>query len=256
MAKKDLLVRATIATDTGMEADKITNNFAVSWFDADHDGTGDNMVDLHEAFVRFYNIVPEGGLTRISALLSPVINVGANVCDMEIYDITNKGQVAATGEMDPVGSPIWATAWSIDAGVGDPLPSEVAYVVTLEATGRADAQVEAPDAGDFGGAVDRPQQRRTGRIYLGPLSSGAVTTVAGVVRPSSSLRDTARLAFRQLRNDIRAIDVTADLGVWSRKDRVVRAVTHVSMDNSFDTQRRRGEAPTLRTRMDLSGPAV
>lgn len=237
----DFLAVATLASSTGVTKDAVTNSFAVK----QEDGDGDEVLfELAEAIQRFYIHVPDGGLVTMSSMLSPTLSRAADACKVEIYDVS--------GELDGGvhGSPVFANTFTIDAtgGAATALPSEVAFVITLEALGRAGAAVEAPDGADPGTEVDRPKQRHTGRIYFGPLGAHTVSIVDGVARPASNIRDTSLLAMQNLASDLQATDPELELGVWSRRDGIVRVAHGVSCDNSFDTQRRRGESPTIRVR--------
>jgi hypothetical protein len=91
---------------------------------------------------------------------------------------------------------------------------------------------------------DRNLKRQRGRIYLGPFHHGAVTTGTSTadVRPSQTMVDSIKLAAEILIDDI-----PANWVVYSPTDNVGRTVTNGWIDNSWDTQRRRGASPTVRT---------
>jgi hypothetical protein len=241
----DVLVKVTLTKDSGVPADAVTNSFV---FTDLPDFTIPIVDGLAIALEDFYNAVPADGNIAIKDRLSSALNNGADQCRMDFYDI-------APGLLGQnLGSPIYSTTWQLAAQANsgiNPLPDEVAFCVTLEAQGRANQLVEAPDGIDPGSAMDRPRQRYTGRIFLGPLNDGAKSTLDGVVRPDVSIRDTALLAFKQLQDSVDAINVAMDLAVWSRVDRVVRSVDAVSADNAFDTIRSRGPRSTLRTRPEI-----
>ncbi len=109
------------------------------------------------------------------------------------------------------------------------LPSEVAITVSYHAALVSGA----------------PVNRRKGRIYFGPCSeqcsvqpaTGSDARVGDFV--SDSLRG-ASIALSQ------ANTTTLKWAVYSRVDLVAREITGGHVDNSFDTQRRRGAAPTTR----------
>lgn len=105
-----------------------------------------------------------------------------------------------------------------------PLPAEVALV------------------GSFYGTRNIP--RRRGRVYVGPLNLNALSTVplVGDAGPSDGLVRDLRSAMQGL-----AQDTSVEWCVASRKDGALYTVTNGWVDNAFDTQRRRGGAPTSRS---------
>jgi hypothetical protein len=120
----------------------------------------------------------------------------------------------------------------------------MALAITLEAIGREDAAVEAS------GGASRPKQRRTGRVYVGPLNTIASATT-GTSRPTAGIITHFLEAVDVLNADLISLSNGEALGVWSRSDATVRALEAVSIDNAWDTQRRRGVAATARTRNTL-----
>lgn len=107
------------------------------------------------------------------------------------------------------------------------LPSEVALVASFQ--------------GDKTAGL--PQARRRGRIYFGPLDASLNTDG----RPTTATCTTLGTQVQTLCNDVIALPTTgAYLGVWSEVDQSITPVSNGWVDNAFDTQRRRGEDPTLR----------
>jgi hypothetical protein len=240
----EFLVQSTLVSSTGMARDSVSNSICVQ----QNDGDGDEFLfDFAGALWGFYAGTAPGALTNVSALMSPVLSRVADAHTIDVYDIN--GKLDGT----PHGSPVFSLPFSINPTLpaSTALPSEVAVCLTIEALGRADEPVERPDGADAGTAVDRPRQRSTGRMYIGPLAASTVAIVGGVARPDANIRDTVRLAAVDMFNKIDALDVGVRPVVWSRKDAQVRPVAAVSIDNAFDIQRRRGEEPTLRTRTAL-----
>jgi hypothetical protein len=105
---------------------------------------------------------------------------------------------------------------------------------------------------EFGpGGATRPRARDRGRVYIGPLSaSGCISQEATTLRPfvSDNLRNTLIDAGRRLAN---FAGLPATWVVWSRKAAAVHNVVALSVDDAFDTQRRRGERPNVRTTWTL-----
>lgn len=93
----------------------------------------------------------------------------------------------------------------------------------------------------------RPKARVRGRIYEGPL---VAQTGSGVpVRPDSNMR-AMLLDFADRLGDVSGIPelvaVNAQWVVWSRTNASSVPVVEAWVDNAYDTQRRRGVAPTSR----------
>lgn len=89
-----------------------------------------------------------------------------------------------------------------------------------------------------------PLRRRRGRIYLGPLSDSTtlVTRTGGDVRPSLMARQTVVQAAARMMND-----PSVDWATFSTVDGQTSNVLSGFVDDSYDTQRRRGTAATTRT---------
>lgn len=92
-----------------------------------------------------------------------------------------------------------------------------------------------------------PMARRRGRIYIGPLNMDAIDAVAAVdkARPDNVFRTVCTAAFRRLADDSFAAGFA--LVQYSPTAGVASAPSSCWMDDAFDTQRRRGVAPTTRT---------
>jgi hypothetical protein len=102
-------------------------------------------------------------------------------------------------------------------------------------------------------ASGQPRARRRGRVYLGPIYSGASSTSGGRVLVSATVRGiitaAAAAAF-----DTGLIATDPRLVVYSRTDdqtgesvaNSCHDVVTLWVDDAWDTQRRRGTAPTTR----------
>lgn len=227
--------------------DRVVNTFAVKTQGDQH--TQGKLEALGAAFANFYNAVPTGRPSSVGSFLSSVLSRGANHMVIRFYDITNHL------DGSPAGSPIQDYITALTAAqAGDSMPTEVAMCATIESVGRGEAPVESPDGPDADLKVDRPRQRNTGRIYLGPFLRAAAVEQTNYNRPNAAFRQTVRQAFKDLAVAVGNIpDAPAvwDLGVWSRKDAIIRAAGFISIDDAWDTQRRRGQAPTIREREAL-----
>lgn len=169
--------------------------------------------------------------TSIGGYIGTTIGTtGARLWDA--YDLAAELETPGAG----TGSPVSGGVADMPIKMSSPspsMPSEVAVVLSFH--------------GDLTGALvevgnTRPRARRHGRVFLGPLNKNAVEEgLLSVVRPA--------VAFRTAVID--AAEVLAESAgpvwsVWSRTDGVIREVRGGWVDDAFDTQRRRGVAPTLR----------
>lgn len=237
------LLTVEFAHVNGLPEDNPTNSFALSGTVADLNG---NAGAIFTAFENFYNQTQTAPLfavgTKIAGTMSRVTDAGT----MRLYDISDNL------DGSPHGSPIQESPWTLVAADGQSaMPDEVATVLRLHATGRSVAPVEAPDGVDANTLIDRPKQRRTGRVYLGPLSEGVHDGAPSASpRPNANWRNSVVASAQRLDDELRAIPVASiALAVWSRVDAAIRALEAVSMDDAFDTQRSRGVAPTVNTQL-------
>jgi hypothetical protein len=240
----DMLAKVSLYNVSGLMRDVVTNQFAIQ-------GTGldfDDRIAVAEAVADFYRGLETGTQKALGQVLSPHLSRQAGSHWVDIYDLD--------GHLDgsDMGSPIYTYGFSLPAADGGQtaLPNEVAVAFTLEAVEHANAPVNVP-AGEPGPKGDiRPKARRTGKVYLGPLTSFWIDPSSqGDCVVDDYHRGMTFGLFAQLRDDLSAIAATADLGVWSRADQTIRPVASVSCDNRFDTIRSRGSAPTARTRVLL-----
>lgn len=135
-----------------------------------------------------------------------------------------------------------STLTHVQAGMGDAdaLPTECAIVLSY--------------AGNPESGVD--PRRRRGRLYLGPIDQGASTTASGLVTITGA---TTTLITAAAGNMVTANDpfgtswivfspTTAGAPPWTGAtlSAASAVVEEGYVDNAFDTQRRRGTAPTFR----------
>jgi len=111
--------------------------------------------------------------------------------------------------------------------VGNPLPPEVSMCGSFQAV---------PASGI-------PQARRRGRIFLGPINA---TTLETTGRPTVARVTILRNALEALRV-ASAAAATWEWSVFSTKNLVNYSVANGWVDDEFDTQRRRGRLPVVRT---------
>lgn len=171
----------------------------------------DDWTAIYNALTAFYGSID----TYLSRELSGQPTV-------TIYDLSDAEPRVPTLELNMTGVSFPAS--------DNALPEEVALCLSFQ-----------------GVAVSgEPQARRRGRVFLGPIN-GSANTVDG--RPTTSFLNAVATAAGVL------VDISGPSWVvYSRTDDPTPGVDSVAplvnngwIDNSFDTQRRRGQAPTART---------
>lgn len=239
----NILAVVNLNASSGFADDDIVNTFAirkVGW-----DGSFPGAVTL--AIANFYNGSAPTTAHPVSWYLSNHLDRTALAHAIGLYDITGH----ENGE--PHGSPFFVDHFTL--GVGDAssrLPTEVALAITLKTASGMAAQVEVADNADPLGVddaddrPDRPKQRRTGRLFMGPLNMAALDGSTG--RPSATVLPDFAKAAQALKADLDAVAAPGPFtwSVWSRKNRALTPITAWAIDNAFDTQRRRGIAPTAK----------
>jgi hypothetical protein len=110
---------------------------------------------------------------------------------------------------------------------GTPLPSELAVVLSFQGA-------RTPGF---------PQARRRGRIYLGPLGTGANTSG----RPTAALITAMATQAAAFKTTIDALASDTEWAIWSVANQAPVDITGGWIDNAFDVQRRRGVEETSRT---------
>jgi hypothetical protein len=181
------------------------------------------------SFDSFLQTVQAGGVA-VGAILGPQLSRSA-LPSIRSYIID--GHLDGT----PAGSPANISSLAALPAPLDPnpLPSEVALCLSYNADYVTDFEF-APGS--------RPRQRDRGRIFVGPLIRTVVEMDSTTHRPhpSTSVMTSLQQAAATLKADMAPLDWV----VWSRKNAAVKPVVAVSVDDAFDTQRRRGERASSR----------
>lgn len=225
---------------TGEASDTFVNTFSINLAGSP---TEAQAAQVAADIAGFYDHV--GSLTySIENYMSEVLEPSANAHTVKVYGVS--GNQLTGSPLNPLGSPLAEQDFQLSGGTSDsPMPSEVAVAITLEGAGRAAAAVEV--------GATRPKQRHTGRIYIGPLNTGAIDTLAVGEGPKvhPSFITTALEAIQWLHDELQA-DGTLGLAVWSRSNATMYTLESASIDKRFDTVRSRGDAPVGRTRVSIS----
>lgn len=234
----DYLVTVEHAHSSGLPEDSAFNNFAIDAFPGWDPATALGEVTIPVA--QFFKTVQAGTGQSIDSYLSAGISRAALSRKLRVYDIESNL------DGSPHGSPVAMDSSTPSAAINDdPLPEEVALCLTIRGDGWSEALIEEPDEDVPADAkVDRPRQRHSGRIYIGPLGVAALDTATLFARPNATFLTTVLDAAEALQAALSANG--HNWAVWSRKDALLRNLTDVQVDNAFDSQRRRGVAPTIR----------
>lgn len=198
----------------------------------------------------YVNDVP-GELEGVMDQFSDVVAGTGHEVKVSIIDEAT-GANADGVDAPPVWTEVFDHLGRAMLGTSGGLPSEVAACLSYRNT--SDGSV--------------PPARRRGRIYIGPLIPGSMGEVNQVPSVSAAFRDFMLAAANKLHDDLVALPSSYQWCIYSRpfagRGVIERATkpdlpaiaarpgsTHdidvFWMDDTFDTQRRRGERPTTRT---------
>lgn len=222
----------TLTARSGIPEDAVQNSWC---FIHPSDNLGpDEFIQIEGLIRNFYDKTYAPNAYPVSAQLSPsIVRVGEGWNTFTHYDISPR-------EGGGMGPPVHESQFSLSVNPAGSIPmvNEVAVCLSLTANA-AGIPEHAP-----GGA--RPKARYRGRLFLGPLT----TTVAAVQGATSRVvvdtgfQDKLLAAAAGILND--QVPLNIHWSVWSRTDKTARAVTGGFIDDAFDTQRSRGQAPEAR----------
>lgn len=212
-----LEAQVILAGLTGFSRDNVVNTFHF-----DRSGSSVPLATtlplVRDALIAFYNGVPVGGgANPLANWLSVLLDRGANKSTIKIYDLSTTAPRVPTVYTFTLGA-----AASGDTG----LPTEVAMCLSMK-------------------TADLTKRGR-GRVYIGPLVSGAINLDPPNIHPNGGLLNSMRYAGRDLRDAANPSAGMPKLSVYSRLSNTMHEVTSFWVDNEFDTQRRRGHRATLR----------
>jgi len=233
-----------LGAKSGLVKDACVNNFIID--DHGHIADHGGPLLITQEINRFYNDAPAGGTgAKLCQFLGPQLSRVTNGVQVRYYDLTGHLDGSATG------SPAYQDAFTLgpeDVAGPPACPSEVCGVLTIRGQGWDTSPIDIP-GGAPGPAGDvRPRQRHSGRLFLGPIDTGALTTdgTTGRTTLSTYFRSTVCHAAKVLANNWDALNLSPDWAVWSRVAGVVIKVVAAQCDDAPDTQRRRGIAPSTR----------
>lgn len=213
MATFPALCRYVLPYTSGLPGDVVVNDFAIQGNDV-----GEVPWDILEGF---WNAEKPGQGSALHTHLSNLLDRGTDKARIELYVID-----LATGK---TGSPVEVQNFTLGAvGANTSGPPEVALCTSY--------------ASAVPGGVNA--QRRKGRMFIGPFSN-----VQAGSKPTNNLRTDLAAATENLAADL--AENGTPMCVWSRADEALFPVTRGWVDDAWDTQRRRGIAPTTRTAWNL-----
>jgi hypothetical protein len=216
------LIVTTTQRKSGIDRDEVINTWHYQLtpeFPGPVDYT--NWVDNYRAF-----------MTAIGTYMSPAMSVTPGDLNVAFWLLPT--------ERGPLGAPEYEVNAAPATAVGaQSAPSEVSICLTLEAD-----QTGIPENAP-GGA--RPGARRRSRKYLGPLGTGAFFTEATTFecRPQNLVTTTIPPAYRDHMGTAMRAD-NWDPVCFSKTNWDAYPVVRAWIDNAFDTQRRRGQDPTVK----------
>lgn len=216
MADKLMRAVVTIPLTGGVPEDFITNTF---YFDGD-DGNSDAeyFTAVQTLLTDFYQAIDE-----------PVFPASVDTpATVKIYDMRDPEPRLPEGTFNI----------ALDPTASAPFPGEVALCLSFQA-----AQVSGVNPA-----------RRRGRVYIGPINSTGADVVSGQNRPNSAIIDALCDAAAAMENGEPMTVGSVKWAVYSPTtdasssiDDAFNDVVDGWVDNSWDTQRRRGTDPSSRT---------
>jgi hypothetical protein len=224
-----MLVDVILASTSGMVKDEVINSFV--FLTPSTPPSNSDITAAQAAIIDFYNTVSVTNGITVANFLGTQLSRASNACRLNYYNLT--GHLSGS----PHGSPIATNTFTLGAAQSGEtnMPAEVAGVLSYHSD-LTDLQQELGST--------RPAARARGRIFLGPLNTLA-RTIDGTTH-----QVTLSGGFRTSVTDAGArLILTSGVGwaQWSRRNALVLGVVGGYVDDSFDTQRRRGVAATLRT---------
>jgi hypothetical protein len=211
----------------GLSKDRYVNTFYGLWIG---EPSPTQLTDAATAIKAFYTARSSGAVLRTYM----ATNLNGPGTTIKAYHVN----------LDPTHPPIYEEEYSFPtaAGAAENYPAEVALCLSYQSS-------EAP-------GVDIRSRR--GRIYIGPLTTAAGSSggAGGATRPNVGVTNCLLDAAQALKTQMAAAGGT--WSVFSPKHLALGdvsysySITSVSVDDAFDTQRRRGAAPTAKTPLVLT----
>lgn len=220
----DINVRAVMQGTTLLAEDRYVNDFAFRLGDGTVAPTLLNLADLLGAVDGFYNEVTAGG-NQVAAFISEAVS-RAVTHEIEFHSILNGG------------SPILSSPW-----LGPQAPSVANANMPTEVAGALSFHADLTGLVEEAGAT-RPRARRRGRVFVGPLTTQAITPTDDNPRLSAGFTLSLRQAATFMADEAAAAGWT--WSVWSRTGASLYPIVGGWTDNAPDTMRKRGVEASAR----------
>lgn len=203
---------------TNIPRDVAVNTFHITRIT---DLTETEMEDVSQAVIDFYN--EDGSTAAIGEYISPVVQRTSDACSVTWYDLSDP-------EPRP---PVHVETFTlVSGGSTSSMPLEFAATLSVHGTFPA----------------GESRARRRGRLFLGPLTAGALASGSSSTFPRllDAFRTNCLVSAGALRIAVPAAAPLAFWSVWSRANQEPVEIVGGWMDDAPDTQRRRGQDPTSR----------
>ncbi len=241
-----ILAEVHIPDKNGLPADDMINTFA--FIDTNVLGLPIDLAgNVHSHLVDFYNSPAAGvGTFALCNYMGPSLDTVADRAKIVYYKLADAGSVTP---VTPLGGPLLTSTWTFTGPPGGAvaLPRECAAVLSLH--GVMTGLAEDTPGGAPGPVGDtHPAARHRGRIYIGPLTTGAMAAATAGPTLASVILTSATNAGATLLSALAALGTGSNKWcIWSRTNHNMVPVTGGWMDDALDTQRRRGVKATTRT---------
>lgn len=192
-------------------------------------GSPQDVADTIGTVLDAFYFGPTPSARPLSGYMHPTVDFPAS--EYRVYDL---------GQAPPRDPYIVAMTPGASTPSGSALPAEVAAVLSFVGAAQGwQGDVDGTDTDP----INLPRRSRRGRIYLGPLGGNAAEQTSDRFHISSTyMADVVDRALNVLN--------TSENVTWRLVSPTMGAVTDVTggwIDDAFDTQRRRGLAPTTRS---------
>lgn len=209
----DYRFQVELESVSGLAADRVIN----TWYARAADDTV--AANFAITLTDFYGLDLPGQTRSVGEYFGASVSRVAGAHRIKVYDLADP---------EPR-TPVTEQPFGIQAAlVNDDLPREVALCLSFRA--------------EYTSGANRA--RRRGRVYLGPFNTGALggPDAGEDSRPLGALVTDVIVGAQHVLSNPTGLWL-----VWSETDAAGRFVIAGWVDNAWDTQRRRGAAPTVRT---------
>lgn len=207
-------VNAVFEAASGLPEDRSINVWHFNCDDAVPGGGITDLANVFDMLEDFYLTTPTGGANSTKDWLSKLV---AGPFELKAYNLSDPSPRV------PIGTRSLSFTTS-----GTAMPSEVAFKISAKGV---------IVSGDI-------PARHKGGVFIGPLNTAGLDTATG--RPTAAMILGMRRSLRDL-VEASIASINNKWAIYSTADNLAYDVEDGWVDNAFDTQRRRGNAPTARS---------